>query len=66
MLDRLAEPISPVGGTFSSNGKSASGFASELTSIVGQAFQDGNSRLTFEQARFVGLDEALLAQGVDT
>ena len=66
MVTRMSDVFAPAGGTFSPSAKSASAFASELTSLVGQAYQSGNSRLTFEQARFAGLDEALLAQGVDT
>ncbi len=66
MVSRMSDVYAPVGGTFSPSAKSVSAFTSELTSLVGQAYQSGNSRLIFEQARFAGLDEALLAQGVDT
>lgn len=66
MVTRISDAVAPTGGTFSPSAKTVSGFSSELASLVGQAYQDGNSRLTFEQARFAGLDEALLAQGVDT
>lgn len=66
MVSILSDTIAPIGGTFSPSAKSVSGLASEMVSLLGQASHDGNSRLTFEQARFAGLDEALLAQGVDT
>lgn len=62
----LSTFVAPTGGTFSTSGKTAAGFASELASLVGQAFQSSESHLAFETARFAGLDEALLAQGVDT
>lgn len=65
-IESLSAFVTPTGGTFSTSGKTVAGFASELASLVGQSFQDSESRLTFETARFAGLDEALLAQGVDT
>ncbi|MEM8801336.1 MAG: flagellar hook-associated protein FlgK [Pseudomonadota bacterium] len=65
-ITSLSEFVSPTGGTFSTSGKTAAGFASEIASLVGLSFQDSESRLTFATARFAGLDEALLAQGVDT
>ncbi len=66
MGTRMSDVFAPAGGTFSPSAKSASSFAAELTSLLGQSFQSGNNRLTFEQSRFAGLDEAFLAQGVDT
>lgn len=63
---RMEEGRVPSSGTFSPAEKSVSGFASSLTSLVGQSLQSRGNRLVFEQARFVGLDDAFLAQGVDT
>ncbi len=56
----------PAGGTFSGASKSVSGFAAALTSIAGQSLQDSRNRLSFETARAESIEEAFLAQGVDT
>ena len=62
----LAETRVPVGGTFAGGAKDVAGFASSLTSIAGQSLLTGSSRLSFETARFEGLEETFLADGVDT
>ncbi len=66
MQERMTDRYPPVGGTFSPSEKSVSGFAAALASLSGQAVQASENRLAFESARFAGLEEAVLAQGVDT
>lgn len=56
----------PAGGSFSTAGKDVAGIVASLTSIVGQSVEDGTSRVSFERARFESLEEAFLAEGVDT
>lgn len=65
-IDVLQDLRAPAGGSFSGASKSLSGFAASLTSIVGQSLQDSSSRLSFETARFEGLQETFLANGVDS
>ena len=65
-LDVLAEARAPVNGTFSGAGKDLSGFATALTSLSGQSIQASSTRVSFEAAKFEGLEESLLADGVDT
>jgi len=65
-VDVLQDLRAPVGGTFSGASVSFSGFAASLTSIIGQSVQDSSSRLSFETARFEGLEEQYLANGVDS
>lgn len=62
----LADARVPVGGTFSGAGKNVSGFAAALTSLAGQSVLGSSTRLSFEVARFEGLEETFLANGVDT
>ncbi len=62
----LSELRTPVGGSFSGAGKGVSGFAAALTSISGQSVLGSSNRLSFEVARFEGLEETFLADGVDT
>ena len=62
----LGEARAPVGGSFSGAGKSAAGFAASLTSLAGQSVLGSSTRLSFEVARFEGLEETFLANGVDT
>jgi len=66
MLSVLEETRTPGGGSFTSTAKNVSNFAASITSIVGQSLQDESNRLSFETARFQGMEEAFLAQGVDT
>ncbi|MDJ0637861.1 MAG: flagellar hook-associated protein FlgK [Paracoccaceae bacterium] len=66
MLDRLQEARVPVGGTFSAASRSTADLTADILSRVGQDLQLRNDRLSFEQSRYAGLDEALLAEGVDT
>ncbi len=66
MRQRLLEPRAPVGGTFSPAERSVSAFAVDLASLAGQALNLGNSRLSFEQSRYIAFDDAILADGVDT
>ena len=65
-IDVLQELRAPIGGTFSGASKTLSGFAATLASIVGQSVQDSGTRLSFETARFEGLEEQFLANGVDS
>lgn len=66
MMDRMQEARPPSGGSFSSAARSGANLAASLTSIVAQALEGSNDRLSFENARLVGLDDSLLSQGVDT
>ena len=63
---RIEEVRAPSGGTFSGASKTVAGFAAALTSMVGQSLQDSRNRLSFETARAESVEEAFLAQGVDT
>lgn len=65
-INALAETRAPVGGTFAGGAKDVAGFASSLTSIAGQSLLGSSSRLSFETARFEGLEATFLADGVDT
>ena len=65
-LNVLSETRVPGGGTFAGGAKDVAGFAGALTSIAGQSLLTGSSRLSFETARFEGLEETFLADGVDT
>ena len=47
-------------------GKDVAGFAAALTSVAGQSVLGTSTRLSFETARFEGLEETFLAGGVDT
>ena len=62
----MADARVPVGGTFSGAGKDVAGFAAALTSVAGQSVLGTSTRLSFEVARFEGLEETFLADGVDT
>lgn len=64
--DRLGELRVPVGGSISPTDRSVATLASDVLSLTGQSLQEANARTAFEQARFSGLDEALMAEGVDT
>ena len=66
LQSRLEEARAPVGGTFSPSERSVATFIADLTSIVGLSKQDTDVRLSFEQSRFAGLNDAVLADGVDT
>ena len=66
MISILEETRAPTGGTFSTASRNVASFASSLTSLIGQALQDNNNRLSFETARFEGMEQASLANGVDT
>ena len=66
MLQRLEETRAPLGGTFSPSERSVSTFASDLASLAGQALNLGNTNRSFEQARYIALNDELLANGVDT
>ncbi len=66
LRQRYLESRAPIGGTFSPTERSVSGFADDITSLAGQALNLGEAKLGFEQARFVALDDELLAAGVDT
>lgn len=65
-LDALNAPRAPVGGSFSVAARGASDLAASLISGVGQSLQGANIRLSYETARSAGLEEAFLADGVDT
>ena len=62
----LADARVPLGGSLSGAGKDVAGFAAALTSVVGQSVLGSSTRLSFEVARFEGLEETFLAGGVDT
>ena len=62
----LSEIRAPVGGTFSASGKDVAGFAASLTSLAGQSVVGSSTRVSFEVARFEGLEASMLADGVDT
>ena len=62
----LSDMRTPVGGTFLGGGKDVAGYASSLTSLVGQSLLGSSTRLSYETARFEGLEETFLADGVDT
>ncbi|MCV6591679.1 MAG: flagellar hook-associated protein FlgK [Silicimonas sp.] len=65
-IDVLSETRAPVGGSFSAGEKSVAGFAASLTSLTGQSLLTTTSRLSYETARYEGLEETLLLDGVDT
>lgn len=62
----LSENRAPVGGTLSASEKDVGGFAASLTSLAGQSLVGSGSRMSFEAARFQGLEASMLADGVDT
>lgn len=66
MYAKLSELTVPLGGSFTSSERSVSGFAADFVSIAGQSLTIKESDLAFHQARLTGLDQALLADGVDT
>ncbi|NNE79809.1 MAG: flagellar hook-associated protein FlgK [Silicimonas sp.] len=66
MIQVLEDKRVPIGGSFSGASRSVADYASTLISLVGQSLQDGNTRLSFETARFQGMEEAALADRVDT
>lgn len=65
-LDRLQQFRAPTGGTLSSADRSVATFASDILSSAGQELQQSNTTLVFEQSRFSGLNDSILADGVDT
>ncbi len=66
LVDRLQDARPAVGGTLSPTSRSVSDLAGDVLSLVGQDLSSRNSRLSFEQGRLEGLQDAMLAQGVDT
>lgn len=66
MSERLVERRAPTGGTFTSTERTVSVFAADIVSITGLAFRSSSERVTFETARLTGLEDAMLADGVDT
>ncbi len=64
--DRLQDARAPSGGTFTPSSRSVAGFAADLTSIIGQSGQLSDAALSFQQSRYIGLNDAVLAEGVDT
>lgn len=65
-VDALSTSLAPVGGSFSAGEKSAAALAASLTSMSGQSLASSTSRLSYETARYQGLEETLLLDGVDT
>lgn len=66
MHQRLSDRIAPLGGSLSAAERTVTGFASDILSSVGQSRQLSDARLSFQQAHHSGLDEAVMALGVDT
>ncbi len=62
----IEETRAPLGGSFSPAAKSFASFAAAMTSMVGQSVNDQANHVSYETARFQGMEEAFLAQGVDT
>lgn len=66
LADRMQDMRVPVGGTISPTARDFATFSADLVSLTGLSLQDANARTAFEQSRFTGLNQALLAEGVDT
>ncbi len=66
LRQRLDDARAPSGGSFSPSERTVSAFAVDLTSIAGQELNLGNTRLSFENSRYTALNDAMLANGVDT
>lgn len=66
MLERLGEFRTPTGGSLSQTDRTVATFASGILSFAGQALEQSNTRLAFEQSRFDGLNDVILSDGVDT
>lgn len=63
---RLGDPRPSVGGSLTSTDRTASGFATDLVSSAGRLLNAANIEKTFESSRHTGLQQAILANGVDT
>lgn len=63
---RLGDVQASVGGTLPASDRTFSNFADDITSLAGQSSYISEQEVSFEQARFTGLNEAILADGVDT
>lgn len=66
MQQRLTEPRPSGSGTLSPANRSVQAFAADFVSVAGQSLNQANSRTAFQQARFTTLDDAIMANGVDT
>jgi flagellar hook-associated protein 1 FlgK len=63
---RLNEMRAPIGGSLSSTDRTAQTFAADLVSLIGQSLTTANAEKSFQNARYEGLQQAILSNGVDT
>jgi len=66
MRERLNQAVLTTGGSLSTVERSLANHTADLTSFVGQSVDVNSSTLAFQQSRYAGLDEAVMANGVDT
>lgn len=65
-LEAVRERVNTGAGSFTTSEKSLTELVSAVTSLTGQQMFAFENRFSFEQSRYEGLNDAVLAQGVDT